>query len=91
MPHTLLTVLVVTLSCVACADSERDLVFDQVIATGAARIEVGITNDKRLATCVQVLEALTTAAHTANNEGRVHFDDRAPDAAIRRAITSTTR
>ena len=89
--RTLLALLVVALSCVACADSERDLLFDKVIATGDARIEVGITNDKRLATRVQVLEALTTAAHTANSEGRVHFDDRAPEAAIRRGITSTAR
>ena len=47
MPRTLLTSLVVTLSCIVCADSERDLVFDQVLATGDARIEVGITNDSR--------------------------------------------
>ena len=91
MPRTLLTSLVVTLSCIVCADSERDLVFDQVLATGDARIEVGITYDKRLATRVQVLEALTTKAHTANSEDMVHFDDRAPDATIRRAITNTAR
>ena len=64
MRRALLTLLVVALSCVACADAERDLVYDQVIVTGGARIEVGITNDKRLATRAQVLEALTTAAHT---------------------------